>query len=66
MQKMLDSRLNGFGAQLLAESFADDPAKFGDETVLLMAKAHNGTPVYMIISTQKPDLEQFANWPAHD
>lgn len=63
VQKMLDAGLNGFAAQLLAESFADKPEKFGDQTVMLMAKAHNGTPVYMIVSTQMPDLEQFASWP---
>lgn len=63
VQAMIDAGVNGFAAQLLAESHADNPEKFGDNTVLLMAKAHNGTPVYMLLSTEKPGLEQFANWP---
>lgn len=63
VQKMIDGGINGFAAQLLAESHADDPKKFGDETVMLMAKAHDGTPVYMLISTQMPDEAQLANWP---
>lgn len=63
VQEMLDTGLNGFAMQLLAESHADDPERFGDETVMLMAKAHNGTPVYVLISTQMPDLEQFDGWP---
>lgn len=64
VQKILDARLNGFAAQLLAESFADDPSTFGDETMFLMAKAHNGVPVYMLISTKAPTLDQFKDWPA--
>lgn len=63
VQKMIDAGINGFAMQLMAESHADDPAKFGDETVVLMAKAHNGTPVYMLISTQAPSLDQFKTWP---
>lgn len=63
VQEMIDARINGFAMQLMAESHADDPAKFKDETVVLMAKAHNGTPVYMLISTQAPEPEQFKGWP---
>jgi len=63
VQAMIDAGINGFAAQLLAESHADEPEKFGDETVLLMAKAHDGTPVYMLVSTQMPTKEQFADWP---
>lgn len=66
VQAMINSGINGFAAQLLAESHADDPAKFGDDTVLLMAKAHNGTPVYMLISTQMPEKEQFDAWSTID
>jgi hypothetical protein len=65
VQEMIDAGINGFAMQLMAESHADNPDKFKDETVMLMAKAHNGTPVYMLISTQAPDLDQFKGWPAH-
>lgn len=63
VQTMLGARINGFAAQLMAESHADDASKFGDETVMLMAHAHNGTPVYMLISTRRPEFEQFKDWP---
>jgi hypothetical protein len=65
VQEMIDAGINGFAMQLMTESHADKPEKFGDETVVLMAKAHNGTPVYMLISTQPPDPEQFKDWPPH-
>lgn len=63
VQKMIDNGINGFAMQLMAESHADKPDKFKDETVVLMAKAHNGTPVYMLISTQAPEHVQFKDWP---
>ena len=63
MQEQLDHGINAFAMQLMAEAHADDPDRFKDETVLLIGHAHNRTPVYMIISTQKPELEQFAGWP---
>ena len=65
VQEMIDAGINGFAMQLMAESHADKPDKFGDETVVLMAQAHNGTPVYMLISTQAPDPAQFKDWPPH-
>lgn len=63
MQRTSDARLNPFAAQLLAESFADEPARFGDETVLIVARAHKGTPVFLLLSTRQPTKDQFNDWP---
>ena len=63
MQEQGDAHVNPFAVQLLAESYADDPERFKDETVLVVGRAHNGTAVYMLISTQKPEVEQFKDWP---
>ena len=49
-QQMSDIGLNPFAAQLLAESFADKPDKFGDENALIVARAHNDQPVFMLLS----------------
>ena len=63
MQQIADAGLNPFAAQLLAEAHADKPDKFGDQTIMLMARAHNGTPVFMLLSTRQPTKEQFEGWP---
>lgn len=63
MQSQNDARLNPFAIKLLAESFADVPERFGDKTVVVTGRAHNGTVVWMLISTQQPDAVQFENWP---
>lgn len=55
--------LNPFAIELMAEAHADKPPAFGDETVMLTASAHNGTIVYMLLSTRRPTLEQFEGWP---
>jgi hypothetical protein len=65
-QTMSDGGINPFAVELVAESFADKPEKFGDRTIMLIAHAHAGTPVYMLISTQRPDPEQFSTWPKSD
>ncbi len=62
-QEMSDARINPFAVTLLAESFADDPARFGDETVMVVGYTHAGTPVYMLLSTHMPAPEQFRDWP---
>ena len=63
MQQMSDAGLNPFAAQLLAEAHADKPDKFGDETIMLVARAHNGVRVYMLLSTRQPTADQFKDWP---
>ena len=63
MQTMADAGLNPFAAQLVAEAHADKPERFGDETVMLVARTHNGTPVFMLVSTRQPTKEQFEGWP---
>lgn len=63
MQDQSDARLNPFALQLLAESHADDKSRFGDETVMAIARAHDGTPVFILISTRQPTKEQFEGWP---
>ena len=45
MQKQCDAGLNPFAAQLMAEAHADKPERFGDETGMVVARAHNGTDV---------------------
>lgn len=62
-QDQIDAGINHFGAQLLAESFADDGKPWKDETVVIVAKAHNGTEVYMVLSTERPTVQQFEGWP---
>ena len=63
MQDQSDVGINTFALQLMAEAHADRPEKFGDETLLLVGHAHNGKPVYMLISTKPPEEEQFKDWP---
>lgn len=63
MQQMSDAGINPFAVQLLAESFADKPERFGDKTVMVVARAHNDTPVYILLSTEPPTKEQFDGWP---
>ncbi len=63
MQKQAEVGMNPFALQLVAEAHADDKARFGDETIMAVSRAHDGTPVYMLISTRKPTKEQFENWP---
>lgn len=62
-QKQLDAGINTFAAQLLAESHADKPELWGDETVLIVQRAHSGASVYMLLTTQPPDADQFKDWP---
>ncbi len=63
MQQQSDAGINPFAVTLMAEAHADKPERFGDETVMVTARAHNGTMVYMLISTQQPSPEQFESWP---
>jgi hypothetical protein len=63
MQEQSDAGINPFAVTLMAEAHADDRKRWGDETVMAVGHAHNGTPVYMLISTQKPEIKQFASWP---
>jgi hypothetical protein len=59
VQGAIDAHLNGFALQLMAESFADDPQKFGDENVILSAHAHNGVQVYFVMTKKLPRAEDF-------
>lgn len=63
MQKQSDAGLNPFALQLIAEAHADDKSRFGDETVMAVARAHDGTPVFILISTRQPTMDQFEGWP---
>lgn len=51
--------INPFALTLLAESFADDPAKFADDNVLVCATAHNGTEVWILLMKTQPRPEDF-------
>lgn len=55
--------VNPFAATLLAESFADNPATFGDDNVLLGARAHNGQEVWILLTKTMPTVEDFAAVP---
>ena len=59
MQQCIDLGLNGFAFELLAESFAVDPAKFGDENVCFLMHGHNGQEVYLILTKKPPALDDF-------
>lgn len=63
MQQQHDAGMNPFALQLIAEAHADDKSRFGDETVAAVAHAHDGTPVFILISTRQPTKEQFEGWP---
>jgi hypothetical protein len=61
-QAMLNMGLNAFAIfaiDLLAESFADDPDKFGDKNLLLRALAHNGTEVWIVVTKTQPVPQDF-------
>jgi hypothetical protein len=63
MQQQSDGGINPFAVTLMAEAHADDPKRWGEETIMVVGHAHNGTPVYMLISTVMPTIEQFEGWP---
>jgi hypothetical protein len=63
MQAQSDARINPFAVTLIAESFADNPSVFGDETVMVVGYSHKGAMVYMLLSTQQPESWQFSTWP---
>lgn len=59
MQQALDAGLNAFAFQLLAESFADHPEKFGDDNLALLFHAHNGQQVWFLMTKTAPKDEDF-------
>ncbi len=63
LQQAIDLGLNGFALVLMAESFADAPAKFDHENVAFLAHAHNGQEVWFIMSKSRPRLEDFDGTP---
>jgi hypothetical protein len=58
-QQASDVGINPFALTLLAESFADNPERFGDENVILLAHAHNGQEVWFIMTKKRPTLQDF-------
>jgi hypothetical protein len=58
-QQALDLGLNAFALELMAESFADMPEKFGDENVVFLAHAHNRQPVWFIMTKEMPKAGDF-------
>lgn len=60
MQDAINVGLNAFALQLVAESFSDDPAKFGDKTVLVRMEDHNHHEVWMVLTKTAPKPEDFA------
>lgn len=64
MQDMINARLNAFAAQLLVESYADEKSSHRDvnkdlEPIMLMARTHQDLPVFIIMTTVQPKLEDF-------
>lgn len=51
--------INPFALSLLAESFADEPDKFGSENVALLAHAHNGQEVWFVLTKRRPEPADF-------
>jgi hypothetical protein len=64
MQQASDVGINPFALQLLAESFADVPSRFGDDNLLLLAHSHNGQDVWFVMSKRRPVREDFDADPA--
>lgn len=62
MQEQSSAGINPFAVTLMAEAHADTK-RWGDETVMVVGYAHDGTPVYILLSTLQPRIEQFAGWP---
>lgn len=60
MQQASDVGINPFALTLLAESFADNPERFGGENVVLLAHAHNGQEVWFIMSKTRPCAADFS------
>lgn len=59
MQQAIDLHLNAFALQLMAESFGDDPQKFGDENVVFLAHAHGGHEVWFLMTKTMPTKRDF-------
>lgn len=59
MQEAINAGINAFAFQLLAESFSDDPSKFGDENLLLIAHDHKGRQVFFIVTKTLPTMADF-------
>lgn len=58
-QEISDSGLNPFAITLLAEAFADDPQKFGNENFIVLGYAHNNQPVWLILTKTAPVAADF-------
>lgn len=58
-QKQIDHGINAFAAELLAESFGDDPERFKDVNLMLVNHTHKGQPVFIILTKTQPKLEDF-------
>jgi hypothetical protein len=63
-RQQFDAGVNPIAVQLMAEAHADDPALWGEGTVIVSAPARNGQVVFMVLSTERPSPGQFATWPA--
>jgi hypothetical protein len=59
MQQAIDLQLNAFAMQLIAESFADAPEKFGDENVVFLSRAHGGQQVWFVMTKTMPTKADF-------
>ena len=62
-QKMIDGGINGFGVELLAESFALRREEFGDRTLCLVGYGKDKQPVYILVSSEAPREEDFREIP---
>ncbi len=63
-QQASDVGINPFALTLLAESFADEPDRFGAENVVLLAHAHNGQDVWFIMTKTRPKAGDFDDNPS--
>lgn len=53
-QEQIDVGLNGFAVTLLAESFAHERERFGEDSILLVGYAKDGLPVYITVASVPP------------
>lgn len=59
LQQASNLGINPFALSLLAESFADKPDLFGNENVVLLARAHTGQEVWFVMTKTQPLVEDF-------
>jgi hypothetical protein len=61
MQDCIDVGLNAFALELIAESFADKPEKFGADNLVVRLEAHNHQEVWMVLTKTAIQPQDFTD-----